>query len=131
MLCVGEPAFSHHRFCVRLQLFQPHDGIQQVSLARAERILHIRLDLKSFDIAIFTAFHPSTAPMASRLVDSFPARLDILEWAIPSLLISSALFYVIYQRFLHPIASIPGPFFASLSRLWMTKHSWDGEKQAM
>lgn len=35
--------------------------------------------------------------------------------------------YIIYQRFLHPLASIPGPFTASLTRLWITKHSWDGD----
>lgn len=35
--------------------------------------------------------------------------------------------YVVYQRFFHPLASVPGPFWASLSRLWITKHSWDGD----
>lgn len=38
-----------------------------------------------------------------------------------------ALTWIIYQRFFHPLASIPGPFFASISRLWITKHSWDGD----
>lgn len=35
--------------------------------------------------------------------------------------------YIIYQRFFHPLASVPGPFWASLTRLWITKHSWDGD----
>ncbi|KAI5247752.1 cytochrome P450 [Aureobasidium subglaciale] len=35
--------------------------------------------------------------------------------------------YVLYQRFFHPLSSVPGPFWASLSRLWITKHSWDGD----
>lgn len=35
--------------------------------------------------------------------------------------------YVIYLRFLSPLSSIPGPFLASLSRLWLLKHSWDGD----
>lgn len=35
--------------------------------------------------------------------------------------------YVVYQRFFHPLSSIPGPFWASLTRLWITKHSWDGD----
>lgn len=36
------------------------------------------------------------------------------------------LFYTIYQRTLHPLASVPGPFWASLSRLWMVKTARDG-----
>jgi hypothetical protein len=44
----------------------------------------------------------------------------------PLAVLLSSFIYVVYQRFFHPLASIPGPFSASLSRLWMTKHSWDG-----
>ena len=50
-----------------------------------------------------------------------------LQWLLPLAFIGSALSYVAYQRFIHPLASIPGPFWASLTRLWMTKHSWDGD----
>ncbi|KAK0659902.1 Pisatin demethylase [Lasiodiplodia hormozganensis] len=35
--------------------------------------------------------------------------------------------YVVYQLYLSPLAKIPGPFSAKLSRLWITKHSWDGD----
>ena len=35
--------------------------------------------------------------------------------------------YVVYLHFLSPTSSIPGPFFASISRLWLLKHSWDGD----
>jgi len=42
-------------------------------------------------------------------------------------LILVPLAYVVYQRFFSPLSGIPGPFEASLSRLWMTKHSWDGD----
>ncbi|KAH0263400.1 cytochrome P450 family protein, partial [Aureobasidium melanogenum] len=35
--------------------------------------------------------------------------------------------YVVYQKFFHPLASVPGPLWASLTRLWITKHSWDGD----
>jgi len=35
--------------------------------------------------------------------------------------------YVLYQRLLSPLAKIPGPFWASVSRLWITKHAWDGD----
>ena len=47
-------------------------------------------------------------------------------WALPVGLIASAIVYIIYQSLLSPLASIPGPFWAKVSRLWMTKHSWDG-----
>jgi len=43
------------------------------------------------------------------------------------LLIALSACYTIYQLYFHPLASIPGPFWAKLSRLWMTKHSWDGD----
>jgi hypothetical protein len=35
--------------------------------------------------------------------------------------------HAIYLRFLSPLSSIPGPLSASLSRLWLLKHSWDGD----
>ncbi|KAK5007604.1 hypothetical protein LTR16_007423, partial [Cryomyces antarcticus] len=37
------------------------------------------------------------------------------------------LLYAVYQQLLHPLANVPGPFWASISRLWITKHSWDGD----
>lgn len=39
----------------------------------------------------------------------------------------AAVSYLLYQRFFSPLAKIPGPFWASVSRLWITKHSWDGD----
>ncbi|KAF2088868.1 cytochrome P450 [Saccharata proteae CBS 121410] len=39
----------------------------------------------------------------------------------------SVLLFALYQRFLSPLAGVPGPFWASLSRFWITKHSWDGD----
>jgi hypothetical protein len=65
--------------------------------------------------------------MASQMSDFIQARMNVLEWTVPLALLLSATLYIVYQRFLHPLASIPGPLFVSLSRLWMTKHSWDGE----
>jgi hypothetical protein len=35
--------------------------------------------------------------------------------------------WVIYYRFLTPLAKIPGPFSASLSRLWLIRHSVRGD----
>jgi len=45
----------------------------------------------------------------------------------PALLLTVVAAYTLYQRFFSPLASVPGPFWASFSRLWMTKHSWDGD----
>ena len=60
---------------------------------------------------------------------SIPRSLLALP-ALPLLLaclVVLPLAYVVYQRRFSPFAGIPGPFLASLSRLWMTKHSWDGD----
>lgn len=60
--------------------------------------------------------------LTSAVVESL-ARPDVL------ILISvvAVAGYVLYERFLAPCAGIPGPFFASLSRWWMIKHSLDGD----
>lgn len=50
-----------------------------------------------------------------------------VPWAAIVLLAIIPLTWIAYQRFFHPLASVPGPFTASLTRLWMTKHSWDGD----
>lgn len=38
-----------------------------------------------------------------------------------------AVLYVLYYRLFSPLGSIPGPVEASLSRLWLVKHSWKGD----
>jgi hypothetical protein len=50
-----------------------------------------------------------------------------MPWSVIVLLAIIPVTWIVYQRFFHPLSSIPGPFTASLSRLWMTKHSWDGD----
>lgn len=60
-------------------------------------------------------------------VDILPLQPGSLPWFLSIASIGLALAYTIYQRSFHPLASIPGPFWASLSRLWMTKHSWGGD----
>lgn len=44
-----------------------------------------------------------------------------------SLLAISLALYVLYIRFLSPLAQIPGPFIASISRLWMVQQSDKGD----
>ena len=65
--------------------------------------------------------------MGSQLNELYQIRLEILAWMLPLAVLLYGLSYFVIQRFFHPLAPIPGPLSASLSRLWMTKHSWDGE----
>lgn len=48
-------------------------------------------------------------------------------WLYSIVLLGLLLSFTLRQRVFHPLASVPGPFWASLSRLWLTKHSWDGD----
>ncbi len=41
--------------------------------------------------------------------------------------LAAFLAYVVYIRFFSPLAGIPGPFSASLSRLWLIQHSIRGD----
>ena len=66
--------------------------------------------------------------MAYQLTEMVAILRDNIQWALPLGLITVAFSYILYQRYFHPLAFIPGPFWASLSRLWMTKHSWDGKQ---
>ncbi|KAH7391591.1 putative benzoate 4-monooxygenase cytochrome P450 [Cadophora sp. MPI-SDFR-AT-0126] len=43
----------------------------------------------------------------------------LLSWVF-GVLVSLLAVYVVYQRFLHPLAKFPGPFLASLTDLWQT-----------
>ncbi|KAK4979473.1 hypothetical protein LTR66_004281 [Elasticomyces elasticus] len=65
------------------------------------------------------------------------APSSLMDWQLHAFLdnpvlvllpiVATAVAYILYQRFFHPLAKVPGPFSASLSRLWITKHSWDGD----
>lgn len=65
--------------------------------------------------------------MSSSTANTTGSALLALPWSTIILLSVAPLTWIVYQRFFHPLASIPGPFLASLTRLWMTKHSWDGD----
>jgi hypothetical protein len=55
---------------------------------------------------------------------SLPPTYVLISLFTPALLFLS---YVIYLRFFSPLSSISGPLSASVSRLWLLKHSWDGD----
>lgn len=44
--------------------------------------------------------------------------LSIFVSAVPVGLVVYLIIYVVYQRYLHPLAKFPGPFLASLTDLW-------------
>ncbi len=48
--------------------------------------------------------------------------LSFLYLFLPGLIFA----YISYQRFLSPLAGVPGPFLASITRLWITHLSWIG-----
>ncbi|KAF2157283.1 cytochrome P450 [Myriangium duriaei CBS 260.36] len=52
-----------------------------------------------------------------------------IDWATSHYLILIAVFcslYLFYYKLLHPLAKVPGPFWASLTRLWILKKTRDG-----
>jgi hypothetical protein len=42
----------------------------------------------------------------------------LLLWGVPSFAVIYVTYYVIYQRYFHPLSRFPGPFLASLTDLW-------------
>ncbi|KAH0841174.1 hypothetical protein AYO21_06936 [Fonsecaea monophora] len=56
--------------------------------------------------------------------------LFMLPWALlPSLAVLYLLGWIVYCRTLHPLAKIPGPFLASVSRLWIMHQTSHGKMQ--
>lgn len=44
-----------------------------------------------------------------------------------ALMVACSLLYVIYIQYVSPLAGIPGPFWASLSRFWLAYHAKKGD----
>jgi len=56
------------------------------------------------------------------------AYIDLTNPLLWSVLLPTVLLaYVVYQTTFHPLAKVPGPFWAKLSRLWMVRRSRDGD----
>lgn len=53
----------------------------------------------------------------SPTIQNFVPPLNLLV-LIPMLSFISLVAWVVYARFFHPLAKYPGPFFASITRLW-------------
>lgn len=45
--------------------------------------------------------------------------------------LTSLISYIVYQRYYHPLAKIPGPFWASVTRLWLLQESWTLQRHRM
>ncbi|KAH7130960.1 putative benzoate 4-monooxygenase cytochrome P450 [Dactylonectria macrodidyma] len=56
--------------------------------------------------------------MTSLLATLFDSNTVPYGTTLVSLLVGGMAFYVIYQRYFHPLASYPGPFWASLTDVW-------------
>lgn len=55
--------------------------------------------------------------MRSFILDSDYVQITFSGFLL-GLAVTSAVIYVVYQRFLHPLAGYPGPFWASVTDLW-------------
>lgn len=42
-------------------------------------------------------------------------------------LLAYVLLWIAYARLLHPLKHVPGPFWASVTRLWIGHHVWRGD----
>ena len=42
-------------------------------------------------------------------------------------LVAYVLLSIAYARLLHPLKHVPGPFWASITRLWIVYHVWSGD----
>ncbi|KIW19386.1 hypothetical protein PV08_03681 [Exophiala spinifera] len=58
---------------------------------------------------------------------SYLSNPGALIRALPIALGLAALAWLTYVQFLSPVAKIPGPFWAKISRLWLAYHGWVGD----
>lgn len=53
----------------------------------------------------------------------------IIRSALVPLVVAYVVFVLAHHRFLSPLRDIPGPFTASLTRLWHVRQIWRGDQQ--
>jgi hypothetical protein len=78
----------------------------------------------------------SCVPLIPHLTDEASTMTSILlgsAWiSIPAYIASATILYassvVVYRRWLHPLAEIPGPFWASVSRFYIVKYNLFSER---
>lgn len=47
---------------------------------------------------------------------------------LPAYLLAQFVYQVIYYRFFHPLSKFPGPFWGSVTRLWIAWHNIKGDE---
>ena len=53
---------------------------------------------------------------------SFPRAV----WYLPWLLLVVAVAWIAYVRLLHPLSGVPGPYLASITKLWYVRKVYEG-----
>lgn len=43
-------------------------------------------------------------------------------------LVFLVVYQIVHYRFFHPLAKFPGPFWASVTRLWIAWHNWKADE---
>ena len=62
--------------------------------------------------------------MANILLASYSkATFGNVILAFVAYLVSRVLYQIVYYRFFHPLSKFPGPFWASVTRLWIAYHN--------
>ena len=51
----------------------------------------------------------------------------MLYLVFPLWLVLVTVVYVVYQCYFNPLSKVPGPFWASLTRLWLARRAWRGD----
>jgi len=85
--------------------------------------VHQTTGFKGYGVPIFSAI------FRSNLATRMPSMMNYTTLLVYSSLALAgyALAWVAYARLLHPLKHIPGPYWASISRLWMVHHVRRGD----
>lgn len=58
--------------------------------------------------------------------------LSLSLFLMPTAIVTIVLYFlgwIVYCRYFHPLQSIPGPFLASISRVWVVYKTWSGNME--
>lgn len=95
---------------------------------RAQRKSITRLQLTIVLLSLFLMSHLPSSIMAIQDLTAIGPALTAAKVLLLLVVLSGILLaHVVYQRFFHPLAQVPGPFLASISRLWITRESYRGD----
>lgn len=68
--------------------------------------------------------------LCAEIAYSIMALLSISNFALLGLayIVFKIGYQIVYYRFLHPLASYPGPFWGSVTRLWLAYHNFKADE---